>query len=109
MAAVAATVVVRHSRLRGPNSDKHQVTVRTSALGAASDVEWIAAATLGLSYIHAVVGHAVIGVTTPAGGILFQKNAQGTSVAEGTNSGDLGIEAEDNIDVVEVTLIGTKA
>jgi hypothetical protein len=90
-------------------SDKHQVTVRTQTLGAAAADEWIPAATLGLSHIDAIVGNAVIGATQAAATCCFMKNAQGTGVAEGTNEGDLGIEATDGIDIVEVTVIGDLA
>jgi hypothetical protein len=91
-------------------SDKHQITVRTSALGTAAADEWIPAATLGLSNIDAIVGTAVIGATTSTTPPAFMKNAQGTGVAEGTNAGDLGIEITDaGINIIEVTVIGDLA
>ena len=100
MAVVAHTKTTK----RLPVGDRVQQTFRTSALGTAAADEWIAT---GLSFIEAVVGFAVLGATTSTVALAFEKNAQGTGVAGGTNPGDLGIETTDaGINDVEVTVIG---
>jgi hypothetical protein len=90
-------------------SDKVQITVRTVALGAAAADEWIPAATLGLSWIDAIVGYAPIGTTAFTVIPTFLKNAQGTGETEGGDAGDLGVECADGDDVMEITVIGTPA
>jgi hypothetical protein len=110
MAAVAALLVSGPNYVSDNRKGQVEVTVRTVALGTAAADEWIAAATLGLSFIDSIVGCAVIGATTSTVALAFTKNAQGTGVAEGTNVGDLGIESTDaGINVVEITLRGTAA
>jgi hypothetical protein len=105
MAAIAGTVVVG----RQPLGQYELVVIRTSAIGTAAADEWVAAATIGCSYIRAIIGSVVIGATTSTvGGGSFMKNAQGTGVAEGTNPGDLGVESTDAaINVLEITLLVT--
>jgi hypothetical protein len=110
MAAVAATVLNNTRMISDNRRGLKEVTVRTVALGTGSAAEWIAAATLGLSWITSIVGVVVIGDTTSTSPLAFMKNAQGTGVAEGTNAGDLGIESTDaGINVVEVTVQGVSA
>jgi hypothetical protein len=103
MAAVSATEITT----RQPVGDLFLVTVRTSALGDNAADEWIAAASLRLSWIVAVIGVVPIGAAPFANTPSFMKNAQGTGVAEGTNAGDLGIEVEAAADnILEVTVLG---
>ena len=87
-----------------PMGDRVMQTFRVSALGTASDAEWIAT---GLSWIDAIVGYGASGaagwVTTP----VFMINAQGSGQTEGDHAGDLGVEvtnAGDND--LSVTVIG---
>lgn len=77
---------------------------RTSALGAGSGVEWIAAKDLGLK---SIVSAMAAGTGNSVGSISqVQLNAQGTSVAEGTNPGDLGIRTA-VAHSAEVWVVGT--
>ena len=107
MAAVAVKVESGPHYLNDSRKGLALVTVRTSALGTGAADEYIAAASLGMSFIHAVVGFSVLGATTSTVSPSFELNARGTGVAEGTNDGDLGIESTDaTINDVLVTVLG---
>ena len=55
-----------------------------------------------------MLGVVVIGATVSTVEPSVQLNAQGTSVTEGTNAGDLGIEVTDaGTNVLEITMLGT--
>jgi hypothetical protein len=104
MAAVAATKQVGPL----PIGDKYLVTVRTSALGTGAVDEYIAASSIGLSWIDAIVGAVIIDddvVTAPA---QCAKNSRGSTISgEGSYPGDLGIEVTDAAtNIVEITVIG---
>lgn len=71
--------------------------------GANQAAEWIGAEDIGLSDIISVktqVVGATTGITTS-----YMANARGTGVAEGTNKGDVGIEASASA-VVDCQIIG---
>ena len=107
MAAVSVTKDAGPVALTDNRKGLGLVTVRTSALATASATEWIAAADLGMSFLHAVVGFAILGATTSTVAPSFELNAQGTDVAEGTNDGDLDIESTDaGINEMQVTVLG---
>jgi hypothetical protein len=75
-------------------------TFRVTASTGTPDDEWIAT---GMNEIAAVVGWAIIGEA--AGTAVFMLNGNGTGDDEGDVGGSLGIECDDERDII-VTVLG---
>lgn len=99
MAALAATKVGD----RVPQGRYFEQTFKVGPTNAVAlnATEWFVT---GFSEVVAVVGAATLGTSTSS--LNFVKNARGTGVAEGTNPGDVGIEASLGSTIAEVTVRG---
>ena len=101
MAALTVTVVGHEI----PVGDRVIRTFRCTPSGAAAGTDW---AVTGLLNIDAVLGAVPITTAGVPDFAVFAKNAQGTSVAEDTNPGDLGIEVVTTAVPYEITVLGKK-
>jgi hypothetical protein len=100
-----AVVTCTEEILRIPLGDLVMITLRCS--GAVAENATDEFLRTGLSKITAIVGNVIIGATTSTSSFTFKKNAQGTAAAAVAENGALGFETAVDVDVFEVTVIGT--